>query len=66
MTAKTLKVLYPRLWNEIETDIMDDLTMMRSGTLTRREMKTIAHNAAFSACYELFRSINRLIGEAGK
>lgn len=66
MTAKTLKVLYPRLWTDVESSIMDDLMMMQSKSLTKRQMKTIAHNAAFEACYEFMRSINRLIGEAGK
>jgi len=53
MKAVQLRKLYPGLWAEMETGVWDDQKMFYpSPTPTMiKEMKRVAYNAAFNACY---------------
>jgi hypothetical protein len=65
MTASKLKKLYPVFWDEIyEASIVDLLQFLDKHykdeygkSMKNSTIKTIAHNAAFNACYVLHKRL---------
>lgn len=54
MTDAQLKKKYPVYWGAVEQGVYNDLDVMGYG-LREGDKHTIAHNAAFTATYELHR-----------
>jgi hypothetical protein len=62
MKASKLKKLYPVFWDEIYSATVVDLLQFLDKTYKdeyenkkNSVIKTIAHNAAFNACYTLYK-----------
>lgn len=58
MTDHEMKTKYPAYWNAVEQAVLNDMDVMDYG-VKEEAKKTIAHNAAFNATYELNRYLEK-------
>jgi len=54
MTHTELKKKYPKMWDEVYSNVMVDLQNQILEDL-HKKFAIVAHNAAFTACFELYK-----------
>lgn len=59
MEDTELKKKHPGFWSAVEQGVLNDMDVMDYG-IKEEAKKTIAHNAAFTATYELYRYLKNV------